>query len=93
MFTNFLKHLVLIGLMFAAFVSFNLGMDWINFGHGLHPAIAFPIATLAIVMMFILPAIYSKHEDLADQPIVDFNAFADAAEAHRKAKIAELSNR
>lgn len=33
----------------TAFISFNLGMDWINFGYGLNPVIAFPVALLAFL--------------------------------------------
>lgn len=33
----------------TSFISFNLGMDWINFGYGLHPVIAFPIATITFL--------------------------------------------
>lgn len=34
----------------TAFISFNLGMDWLYFGYGLHPVIAFPIATITFVI-------------------------------------------
>lgn len=33
----------------TAFITFNLGMDWINFGHGLHPVIALPIAAASFI--------------------------------------------
>jgi hypothetical protein len=55
---NFIiKHVSFILSFLAAIPVFllgNLGMDWINFGHGLHPAVAFPIATLfACFILFI----------------------------------------
>lgn len=36
-------------LALIAFLSFNLGMDYITINQGLHPAIAFPIAALSIL--------------------------------------------
>jgi len=36
------------------FITFNLGMDWINLDHGLHPVIAFPIATICCFVAVIL---------------------------------------
>ena len=36
-------------LSLIAFITFNLGMDWINFGHGLHPVIALPIAAASFI--------------------------------------------
>jgi hypothetical protein len=43
-----------------AFVLYNLGMDWINFGYGIHPALAFPTAALVIFLALLwhcLPSI------------------------------------
>lgn len=36
-------------LSLIAFITFNLGMDWTNFGHGLHPVIALPIAAASFI--------------------------------------------
>lgn len=46
------RNLTCIFLGIIACVFFNLGMDYLNFDHGLHPAIAFPITILAIVAMW-----------------------------------------
>lgn len=48
------RNLVCIFLGLIAYVFFNLGMDWLNLdiGHGIHPAIAFPIATLAVIAIW-----------------------------------------
>lgn len=46
-------------LCVLAYVMFNLGMDWINFGYGVHPAFAFTavplLVALAIAFMFTIP--------------------------------------
>jgi hypothetical protein len=42
MLRNTLNVLATVMLILSAYVSFNLGMDWINFGYGIHPIIAFP---------------------------------------------------
>ncbi len=42
-----LIFLTIAALGIISYISFNLGFDWINFGYGLHPAIAFPICTLS----------------------------------------------
>ncbi len=36
----------------ALFIAFNLGMDYINFGYGLHPAIAFPICFAILGLVY-----------------------------------------
>lgn len=36
-------------LSLIAFITFNLGIDWINFDHGLHPVIALPIAAASFI--------------------------------------------
>ena len=40
----------------SAFVYFNLGMDYINIGHGLHPMLSLPVATV----MFLIACFSSK---------------------------------
>lgn len=44
-----LRTLTIACLIIIAFITFNMGMDWINIGHGLHPAIAFPITTVTFI--------------------------------------------
>ena len=44
------KTLFVIALSLLTFITANLGMDYINFGHGLHPAIAFPVSTVAVIL-------------------------------------------
>jgi hypothetical protein len=52
---NLLRTITIVCLILISFLTFNLGMDWITFGHGLHPAIAMPISTAAFITIFILP--------------------------------------
>lgn len=44
-----IRTILTILLASIVFITFNLGMDYVNLGYGLHPAIAFPIATLAAI--------------------------------------------
>jgi hypothetical protein len=48
------KSITLIALILIAIVFFNLGMDWFNFGTGIHPMLAFPICLLAVAGITIL---------------------------------------
>lgn len=56
-------------IMICAFITFNLGMDHINFGTGLNPWIAFPITFLMVCLglcIYIadgMQHIYIKDED------------------------------
>lgn len=44
-----IKNLITISLVLLAVCAFNLGMDWINFSHGLNPWAAFPLTILLCV--------------------------------------------
>lgn len=52
----------LAALTLLAFILANLGMDWIEFGQGLNPYIAFPIS--AIIITFVVRTIIMdiRHE-------------------------------
>lgn len=50
--TPVLKTALIIMQGLVAFLTFNLGMDYINFDYGLHPIIAFPIMTLMVVGIY-----------------------------------------
>lgn len=43
-----IRALVYMMLAIAAYMSSNLGFSWIEEGHGLHPAIAFSVATSCV---------------------------------------------
>lgn len=43
---------VILSMSFVIFIQ--LGADWMNLGHGLHPAVAFPLATMCLVGIGIL---------------------------------------
>lgn len=43
-----IRSLLTVALLVLAYVMSNLGMDYINFNYGLHPAIAFPISCLSL---------------------------------------------
>ncbi len=44
-----LRYMLVILFALIWFVSYNLGMDSINFNTGIHPLITFPIAILSTV--------------------------------------------
>jgi hypothetical protein len=46
------KIILTILLCLITFICFNLGMDYINFGYGLHPAIAFTVVGACAVTLF-----------------------------------------
>lgn len=61
-----LKYITVLVTTITCVVLFNLGMDYINFGYGMHPLIAFPVATVLLVGIYFL-----IHLDLSecDEPI------------------------
>lgn len=52
--TKLFRFIVFLCVCIIGFVTFNLGMDWISLGHGLHPVLAFPIATICFFVAVIL---------------------------------------
>lgn len=49
-----LRIVLTVLLTVICIVSANLGFSWIQEGHGLHPAIAFPIATICMMLIALL---------------------------------------
>lgn len=50
--SNTIKFVVVMALFLLGCLTFNLGMDYINFGYGLTPYIALPISLLCIVIIY-----------------------------------------
>lgn len=52
--------------LFAAltFVLFNMGMDYINFDHGLHPLIAFPSALVTVLLLWVSLSFYTYYPQM-----------------------------
>ena len=52
----------------GAVLCASMGMDYIEIGHGLHPAIAFPAATLLICTIAVMIALYTS---IDNEPVQD----------------------
>ncbi len=44
--------IIVICIGIIGFGSFNLSMDYINFSHGLHPIIGFPVTFICIFILY-----------------------------------------
>lgn len=55
-----LYFITMILAFIGSFISFNLGMDYINFGYGVNPWAALPVAALMFVAGFILMALLEQ---------------------------------
>lgn len=49
-----LRVILAVALTLIATLYGQAGYNWLDVGHGLHPIIAFPIATLAIIGLIVL---------------------------------------
>lgn len=54
MFLKSINFITIVCACLLAFVLCNWGMDWINVGFGLHPAIAFPMAMLSLLAAYLI---------------------------------------
>lgn len=57
----------------GAFILSGMGMDYMNpdIAHGLHPAIAFPMAAVLLCLVGVLVFIYASSEDVTADPLDD----------------------
>lgn len=76
----FINVVTIVMLTLIAIIANGLGFDWLNEGHGLHPAIAFSIAATCICIiigMFIVTHLWNKISNL--NRVIHMAAHATAA--------------